>query len=181
MLDKGAAPRLETARLILRTVEPGDLAAYAAMMAHEGTVRFLGAATLTREEAWRKLLTNPGLWAWLGYGYWAVERREDGRLLGQLGFADFHRDMDPRIEGLPEMGWAFHLDFAGQGFASEAAAAALAWIDEALAPPEIAAIIDPANIASIRVAEKAGFNENRPATYRGEPILLYTRRRTGPS
>lgn len=136
-------------------------------------------AALSREESWRKLLTNPGMWAWLGYGYWAVERKEDGRLIGQLGFGEFHRDMEPSIEGVPEMGWAFHLDVAGQDYASEAAAAALAWIDEALAPVEVAAIIDQANAASIRVAEKAGFNEHRPAVYSGEPILIYMRRRRG--
>lgn len=178
-MERRAAPRLETARLILRAIEPDDLSAYAAMMADPDTVRFLGGATLSREDSWRKLLTNPGLWAWLGYGYWAVERKEDGRLIGQLGFGEFRRDMAPAIEGIPEMGWAFHIDVAGRGYASEAAAVALEWIDEALAPVEIAAIIDEANAASIRVAEKAGFNEHRPATYRGEPILLYLRRRTG--
>ena len=174
-MGTGAAPRLETARLILRAIEPGDLPAYAAMMAHERTVRFLGGARLTREEAWRKLLTNPGLWAWLGYGYWAVERREDGRLIGQLGFADFHRDMEPKVEGLPEMGWLFAADTFGQGYASEAAAAGLEWIDRVLAPPQTVAIIDEANTASIRVAEKAGFAKREPATYRDEAILIFRR------
>ncbi|HST36859.1 MAG TPA: GNAT family N-acetyltransferase [Allosphingosinicella sp.] len=174
-----AAPVLETARLILRPIEADDLDAYAAMMAHGPTVKFLGGATLTREEAWRKLLIGPAQWLWLGYGYWAVERKDDGRLIGQLGFADFKRDMAPGIEGLPEMGWAFHLDVAGQGYASEAAAAALAWIDEALAPGEIVAIIDEANLASIRVAEKAGFAQKETARYKSEPILLFRRRAPG--
>lgn len=175
-MGASAAPVLETARLILRPIEAGDLAAYSAMMADQETVRFLGGTTLSREEAWRKLLTAPGQWLWLGYGYWAVALKESGRMIGQIGFCDFRRDMDPMIEGLPEMGWAFHIDTAGQGYASEAGQAALAWIDAALAPPEIAAIIDFDNLASIRVAEKLGFNEKRPATYRGEPILLVTRR-----
>ena len=38
------------------------------------------------------------LWATLGFGYWAVEAKDDGRLLGQVGFADFKRDMEPSIE-----------------------------------------------------------------------------------
>lgn len=172
-----AAPTLETARLVLRPIEAADLPAYAAMLAHEPTVRFLGGATLSREEAWRKLLMCPGQWAWLGYGYWAVERKADGRMIGQLGFADFKRDIEPGIEGVPEMGWAFHLDVAGQGYASEAAAAALEWIDEALAPPEIVAIVDEQNLASIRVAEKAGFTQKETARYKSEPILLFRRRR----
>jgi RimJ/RimL family protein N-acetyltransferase len=172
-----AAPGLETARLVLRAITADDLPAYAAMMAHGPTVRFLGGATLTREEAWRKLLTNPGMWAWLGYGYWAIERKADGRLIGQLGFGEFRRDLVPAIETIPEMGWAFHLDEAGQGYASEAAAAALAWIDATLAPDEIVAIIDPDNAASIRVAEKAGFAQRETARYKSEPILIFRRRR----
>ena len=175
-MSSRAAPVLETARLILRPLEARDLDAYAAMMAHEPTVRFLGGATLTREETWRKLLIAPGQWAWLGYGYWAVERKDDGRMLGQIGFADFKRDMAPNVEGLPEMGWAFHLDEAGHGYASEAAAAALAWIDAELAPSEVVAIIDEKNLASIRVAAKAGFAQKETARYKGEPILLFRRR-----
>ena len=40
----------------------------------------LGGQPLAREDAWRKLLCGAGLWGLLGYGYWAVERREDGAL-----------------------------------------------------------------------------------------------------
>ena len=72
------------------------------------------------------------LWSLLGYGYWAVERREDGAMIGQIGFADFKRDMAPGIEDLPEMGWMFAREASGQGYATEAAAAALAWADATL-------------------------------------------------
>ena len=117
------------------------------------------------------------MWSLLGYGYWAVTARDDGRYLGQLGFADFKREMMPGIEGLPEMGWIFAPAAQGQGYATEAGLAALAWADAVLQATEITAIIDAENTASIRVAEKCGFNENEPATYRGEPILLFRRRR----
>jgi RimJ/RimL family protein N-acetyltransferase len=113
----------------------------------------------------------------LGYGYWSVERRDDGGWIGQVGFADFKRDMIPSIEGLPEIGWIFAPSAHGNGFASEAATAAIQWADNVLEAPETVAIIDPANAASIRVAEKAGFNERSEATYRGETILLLRRRR----
>ena len=108
-----------------------------------------------------------------GYGYWAVERREDGRFIGQIGFADFKRDMTPSIEGLPEMGWLFAADAFGQGYASEAVGAGLDWIDRALAPAEVVAIIDEANVASIRVAEKAGFarRETGDLSRRADPDL----------
>jgi RimJ/RimL family protein N-acetyltransferase len=111
----------------------------------------------------------------LGYGYWAVERKEDGLLVGHAGFADMKRDMRPSIEGLPEMGWIFARDAQGQGYAREAVAAGLAWADSALHAPEIVAIIDPANAPSIRVAERAGFSVREEAVYKGEPILLFRR------
>jgi RimJ/RimL family protein N-acetyltransferase len=167
---------LETARLRLRPASPEDFDVKAAMLSDAETVRYLGGTALSREETWRKLLIGPALWAWLGYGYWSVERKSDGRLIGELGFADFKRDMTPSIEGLPEMGWVFASDVVGQGYASEGVAAALAWIDGALAPPQIVAIIDPDNRASIRLAEAQGFMKDGPATYRGEPILLLRRK-----
>lgn len=172
-----AAPLLETARLILRPYEASDLDAMAKTLGDPEVVRHLGATPFSREDSWRRLLCAPGLWAVLGYGYWAVAARDDGRYLGQLGFADFKRDMTPGIEGLPEIGWIFTPAAQGQGYATEAALAALAWADAVLKAPETVAIIDADNTPSIRVAEKCGYNENEPATYRDEPILLFRRRR----
>ena len=171
------APVLQTARLTLRPFRAGDADAQAAMMGDAEVMRHLGGRALSREDAWRKLLNGHACWSLLGFGYWAVERRSDGAMIGQAGFADFQRDLAPSIAGLPEMGWLFARDAAGQGFATEAALAALAWIDEALAPPETVAIVDADNHASIRVAEKCGFAQRETALYRGAPILLFRRRR----
>lgn len=140
-------------------------------------VRHLGGTPFSREDTWRRMLTGPGMWAMRGYGYWAVEDSATGNWLGQIGFADFKRDMAPSIEGLPEMGWIFDPPAQGRGYAGEAAAAALAWADAELRASEIVAIIDPDNARSIRVAEKAGFAEREEARYRGEAILLLRRRR----
>lgn len=172
-----AAPVLETARLLLRPFRASDLDAQAKAMGDPEVMLHVGGTPLSREDTWRRLLCAPGLWTLLGYGYWAVVAREDGRYLGQLGFADFKRDMIPSIEGLPEMGWIFAPHAHGQGYATEAALAALAWADANLDAPEIAAIVDADNAASIRVAQKAGFGKSEPATYRGEPILLFRRKR----
>jgi RimJ/RimL family protein N-acetyltransferase len=105
-----------------------------------------------------------------------VEERESGACLGQIGFADFKRAMVPSIEGLPEMGWLLAPQAQGRGLATEAAGAALSWADTALPGREIVAIIDEANAASIRVAEKVGFSSREPATYKGKPILIFRRR-----
>ena len=172
-----AAPTLETARLTLRPFRAGDLDAQAAMLGDPDTVRFLGGTPWGREESWRKTLCGPGLWVLLGYGYWAIERRADARCIGQLGFADFKRAIEPSIEGIPEIGWIVAGDAAGHGYASEAARAALDWADRILDAREIVAIIDAGNAPSIRIAEKLGFDVRDEAVYRGEPILIFRRRR----
>lgn len=169
------APILETARLKLRPFRESDLEPHAASLADPDVVRHISGHPHSREDSWRRMLCAPGMWTLVGYGYWAVERRADGVWLGQIGFADFKRDMRPAIEGIPEMGWIFASHAHGQGYASEAAAAALHWADETLRAPEIVAIISPGNKASIRVAEKAGFEERSEARYRDETILLFRR------
>ena len=173
----GAAPRIETARLILRAAEASDFAGQFAMLGDPAVMRFVGGKPLSREEAWRKLLQTPGLWALLGYGYWTVESREGRAYLGQIGFADFKRDLLPSIEGLPEMGWMFAAAGQGKGYAAEAAEAALAWADETLAAPEIVAIVDPGNERSIRLAERCGFRRAEATHYAGDPVLIFRRTR----
>ncbi len=170
------APVLETARLTLRPFRAADLEPLAATLADAEVVRHLSGTPHSREDSWRRLLTAPGLWVLLGYGYWSVERRADGAWVGQVGFGDFKRDMTPSIEDLPEMGWIFAPEGQGQGYATEAIEAALGWADEALRAPEIVAIISPENAPSIRVAEKTGFGECSEARYRDETILLFRRK-----
>jgi RimJ/RimL family protein N-acetyltransferase len=172
-----AAPILETPRLRLRAHRIDDYDACAAMWGHPDVARFIGGRPSTAEEAWSRLLRYAGLWALLGFGYWAVERRSDSRFVGDVGFADFRREISPSMEGLPEMGWALAPDLHGQGYASEAVSAALDWCDTRFGAS--VCIIDPANAASIRVAQKTGFRELANALYRGELTIMYRRERAG--
>jgi len=171
-----AAPTLETARLRLRAHRLADFEPILAIASDPAVMRHICGAQ-PREEAWRRMLCGPGCWALLGYGYWVVQRREGGAVIGQAGLADFKRDMRPSIEGLPELGYVFAAEAHGQGFATEAAAAILEWADAELAADQIVAIIDENNPASIRVAERNGFSVRESATYRDAPILLFRRMR----
>lgn len=168
-------PVIETERLRLRSYRIEDLAAQAAMLSDPNVMRYIGGSPLNREQAWRKMLSIPGLWSLLGYGYWAVERREDGTFIGQVGFSDFKRDITPSIEGIPEMGWLFLSTAQGLGYAAEAVGAALGWADQALSGQEFVAVIAPDNIRSLRLARKMGFVREVSALYGDEQILLLFR------
>lgn len=169
------APLVETERLRLRPFRPNDLSALAAMWADEQVVCFIGGQKLSREDTWRRSLAACGQWPYTGFGYWIAELKATGQVVGQLGFADFKRDMQPSIEGEPELGYVFSPKVHGMGVAHEACAAALAWGDENLEAGFYAAIIAPENGASIRLAERLGFERVPDGTYRGEPIALFRR------
>jgi RimJ/RimL family protein N-acetyltransferase len=171
------APRIETERLILRGFRTDDLDALAAMWASEEVVRFIGGQTLSREDTWRRSLAAFGQWPFVGFGYWVAEAKSDGSVIGQLGFADFKRQMEPSIEGEPELGYVFAPAVHGHGLAFEACNAALEWADANLDAASYPAIISPENRTSIRLAERLGFKREPDATYRGEQVALFRRLR----
>ena len=170
-----SAPRLETERLILRQFDSDDLAAHSATLADPKVMHFLGGNGLSVEDSWRRMATGVGLWALTGIGMWAVERKADQRFIGHLGFFDMHREIEPSLAGEPEMGWIFDSAVHGHGIAREACQAALDWADAHLSGQAIPAIIDPDNIASIKLAEKLGFEREPDALYKGAPIALFRR------
>jgi RimJ/RimL family protein N-acetyltransferase len=137
--------------------------------------RFIGGRPFSEEEVWARLLRYAGHWSWLGFGYWAIELKSTGAFIGELGFADYKRDVQPSLDGLPELGWVLTTSAHGRGFATEAVRAALAWGDAGFNPARTVCMINPENLASIRVAIKCGYQEWQRATYRSGPAILYAR------
>ncbi|MAL08824.1 MAG: GNAT family N-acetyltransferase [Maricaulis sp.] len=168
-------PVVETERLILRGHTAEDAGHSFALWSHPTTARFIGPIAASPGDAWLRMLRYPGLWAVLGFGYWAVFEKSSGDFVGECGFADFHRDISPSLRGIPELGYALMPDFHGKGFASEMVRGAQGWIDQARNRPRCAAIIDPANTASIRVAESAGYKRWQDTEFSGKPVRLYER------
>jgi GNAT superfamily N-acetyltransferase len=127
-------------------------------------------------DSWMRMLSYRGLWPLLGFGYWAIRERSSGRYVGDVGFADFHRAIDPPIKGIPEAGWVLSTRAHGKGYATEALIAALGWL-WAQGHERSVCLVAPENRASIRVAEKAGFRDPVIVKMNGEPTLLLTCRR----
>ena len=169
------APRLETERLILRGFEDRDFDAYHATMSNPEVMRYLGGKPLGREEATRRMCLFAGVWELQGRGMWAVELKSGGPIVGHVGMFDLRREMQPSLEGMPEMGWIFDPSVQGQGIAFEAAEAALRWHDATYGALEVPAIITPGNDASMRLAERLGFIRDADGTYRDEPVAVFRR------
>lgn len=169
------APRIETERLTLRAWRKDDREAYFAILQEPAVYRHFGPEPMGLEECWRRMMAAVGCWQLNGFGGWAVERKNDRRLLGMLALFTAWRDLDPQFGEEPEMGWIFATETHGQGLASEACRAALAWAERNLRPTAIWAIIAPANAPSIRLAEKLGFQFCGETLYHKEPTLVLKR------
>lgn len=172
--DSGAPP-LETRRLRLRGHRLDDFAALSAIWGDPEVVRFIGGVPSTPHDAWLRLLRYAGLWKLLGYGFWAIEEKAGGHMVGDIGYMDVKRGLKPTLDGMPEVGWALASDAQGRGYASEALAAVLAWGDAHFGAHRAACIIEPANAPSIRLANKAGFRFSHETTYHDDVVRVFFR------
>jgi RimJ/RimL family protein N-acetyltransferase len=168
------APTIETERLVLRGYRLGDFPHVAAAWADPEVVKYIG-RPFTEEESWARFLRNIALWPMLGYGYWAATEKSTGRWIGDVGFADFKREIEPSLKGVPEIGWVLARAAHGRGYATEAAQAALRWLEHALGPRRTVCIINDGNVASVRVAEKCGYREFARTPYKGSTVLMFER------
>ena len=170
-------PELVGERLTLRAFCEADLEPSFEMWADPATVRHVHDKPLTRSETWLKIIRFGGLWAIKGYGYWAIEENTSRRFVGQAGFADLKRDLQPPMPDSPEAGWAIHPEFGGKGMATEAMHLALGWLDEHTEHSRCHCVIRNANQASVRVAEKLGFQEAGEGQLGSIPVMAFLRKR----
>jgi RimJ/RimL family protein N-acetyltransferase len=170
-------PVLQTERLVLRPHRLADFEASVAMWTDPEVVRYIGGKPSTEQQAWGRIMNYLGHWQLMGYGYWCVEERASGTLVGEFGFADFHREITPSIRGIPELGWALSSRVHGRGYATEGLRAAMAWGDSNLPCPRTVCLIDPENLPSYKLAAKLGFTAQTRTSYSGKPIVLLSRER----
>lgn len=171
------APVIETERLILRAHHVDDFEHIAAQWADPAVVKYIGGTPSTREASWSRLLRYPGHWQMLGFGYWIVFEKADGAegaFVGEIGLADYQRDITPPLNGMAEMGWVVSPAFHGKGYASEAAQAVIRWAEKNL-DRQLCCIIAPEHQASIRLAEKCGFVAKTDTTYHGSATRIFVR------
>ena len=147
MVDSG--PVIETGRLVLRVPQAGDFDRFAELQGDAEAARHIG-GSVPRAAAWRRFLWQPGAWQVQGFGMFAVIEKESGLWLGQTG--------PWKPEGWPgnEIGYSFHPDAWGKGYATEAATAAIDWALAQLGWDDFIHCIAPENLASQQVAKRLG-------------------------
>lgn len=159
---------LETARLRLRPWTVDDAVRAAPIFADPATM-----ATYDDREPWDTARLRREVARWIesqesrGFSLWAVERRDTGELIGGCGF------LDCEDTGELEIHFVIARSQWGQGFATEAARAAVEHGAGPLGLPRIAGVVWPGNAASEAVLRKLGFAFERRIPFFGAEALLY--------
>jgi RimJ/RimL family protein N-acetyltransferase len=148
--------RLDTARLLLRTPQPGDFDAFAAMLADPECMKHLGGPQ-PRPAAWRTFCAMLGGWVVRGFGMFSVVEKATGRWVGRIG--PIHPEGWPG----PEVGWAVNTDVRGQGYAFEAAIASIDHVFDDLGWTEVIHCIEDPNVRSVALARRLGSEPLRTA------------------
>ncbi|MCF4136939.1 GNAT family N-acetyltransferase [Streptomyces sp. Tue 6430] len=150
-----AAVELQTARLLLRRPTAADVDAIFAVHRDPETCIHNPSDALARfEEAEALYQRWDNQWQQYGYGYWVVRRHGSAQQLGFCGIKPME------LHGAPVLNlfYRFATSAWGQGFAGEAAAAVAAWASRHLPDLPLIARVRPANVASQRVAIRAGLS-----------------------
>lgn len=168
-------PIIETANLKLRAHTAQDFNALKTMWADPKVVEHISGIPSTEQQSWMRLMNYLGHWQLMGFGYWAIEEKISGAYVGEIGFADFKREIVPSISGTPESGWILSSAFHGKGYAREALKAILEWGDKNLAIKKTVCIINPENVRSILLAEKCGYKKVVETNFAGKPTILFER------
>ena len=158
---------LETERLLLRRLTPGDAAALHRCTGDPAVMRYWHPGPDADVAATDARFAEIGAhWREHRFGDYGVLARDSGEL---IGFAGLHH-----IAGMAEvnLGYALVPDRWRRGLGTELCAMLLAHGFTDLGLPEIVAVIDPRNTASVALAVRSGLRFRRETTWQGQSRLV---------
>jgi len=161
---------IETGRLILRRLGPGDAAFILELVNDPDWLRYIGDKGVRNLDDARGYIENGpmAMYASAGFGLWRVELKDGGQPIGICGLIkrDSLEDVD--------IGFAYLPRFRGFGYAREAARATVEHGANVIGLRRIVAITSPDNAASGRLLEKIGLQFERMIDLsRDDPVRLY--------
>jgi len=160
---------LHTERLTLRELSLADVPALAAILGDPEVMRFSVRGPLSEQATTEFIEWSMRCYVADGFGPWAVIEVSSGLL---AGFCALNREEVDRADEV-EIGYRLAPAFWGRGLGTEAAMATLAHGFENLRLDSIIAIVQPANVASVRVINKVGFSDFVYSQYHRLGVRIY--------
>lgn len=160
---------LESSRLILREMTLHDVDELLKVFANPEVMQFYPKPfDRSMTQVW--IERNIQRYSHYGFGLWALISKESGNLIGDCGL------VLQEVEGVEELeiGYHIHHDLWGQGLATEAAQTCRDYGFRQLDCKKLISLINPANIASRRVAEKNGMALIKEIKWHNQPTCIYS-------
>lgn len=154
---------LETDRLIIRNFTPDDW-----QQLQELAIEYRASKWAQYEDPWptsEQEVKGMAGWFASGDGYLAACLKDTGKLIGLVAI-EWRKEQEGQVHNL---GYVFHPGYHGQGYATEACRAAIAYLFEQLAADGILTGTHPDNEDSVGLLKRLGFREKEAA--RGEFTL----------
>lgn len=157
-----------TARLDFREMTPADLDAMATLLG-DPVVMWVYPHPYSRDEALGWIERNVKLYRVRGFGLWLLTLRDTGEFVGECGL------VPQVVEGQDQIEVGYHIRPAlwGRGLATEAVTACRDFARDVVGLDRLVALIDPRNVASQRVATKAGLAFEHEAMVPGKLLQVY--------
>ncbi|TWT27141.1 GNAT family N-acetyltransferase [Planomicrobium sp. CPCC 101110] len=166
---------IQTARLVMRPYQDEDFGFLCSLFSDPEVVRFIGNGQTRNKDGameflywiYRSYKTHPKL------GLRVLVRKNDGKLIGHAGL------VPQTVNGFEELeiGYWIARDHWGQGYATEAAAALKEYGRRQLGKKRFVSLIQPANEASRKVAERIGMELEKEIMLAGRKVCVYSNMR----
>ncbi|MEE4665934.1 GNAT family N-acetyltransferase [Pseudomonas alliivorans] len=158
-----------TDRLVLRDFEVADVPALAGILCDPHVMRYSVRGVLSEQATGEFVRNCMHAYSADGFGPQAVIEVETNRLIGFCGLNAEQVDQVMEVE----IGYRLAPSYWGRGLASEAALATLRHGFQTLQLASVIAIVQPENIASVRVLHKAGFRDYIHSQYHRLGVRIY--------
>lgn len=160
-----------TPRLVLRHWTLDDLPAAHAIYSHPEVMRWSLEGPSPSLDATRAIIEGHlASYKTHGIGKWALALRASGEVIGYCGVAmeSLHGSTPA-----PELGYRLLPPYQGQGYATEAARAALDHCLSLVGLPRILGLVESANAPSVRVLQKLGLTLQGQTSWHGRTVDIY--------
>jgi len=160
---------IKTERLIIRKITYEDAENLSKVLSDPMVMQYSTIGVHTDEQISDYIANCNKQYELNGYGHWAIYNAIDDEFIGVCGLNKHNVDGD----GLIHINYRLTTEHQGKGYAVESTCGVLNFAKNTLKLKTLYALIEPANINSIKVVNKTGFQFIKSSVFRGFEIDIY--------
>lgn len=160
---------LETERCLVRETTPDDVDDFYRIYSDPAITKYMEDLypEIEQEKQYIREYIEK-VYSFFEFGVWTVVERGSGSVIGRVGFA-FREGYEE-----PELGFIISVPWQRQGYAEEVCRAVMRYGWEALGFQQVQAMVEPENVASIKLCEKLGFAVKEKVVEKGKMYVRLT-------